>query len=72
MRNISLVLLKYLRIFLTAVQYSKPGSDWYLLVKLIACATYDLVHSIPYMIEPMVEAYGTLFIISLSLDVAGL
>src|SRR4051812_25849366 len=66
MRNISLILLKYLRIFLTAIQSSEPGLDWYLLVKLIACATSGLIHSMTYIIDPMAEAYGILSIISLA------
>src|SRR4051812_48802258 len=54
-RNISLVLRKYLRIFLTAIQCSEPGSDWYLLVKLIACPPSCLVYSMAYIVEPMAE-----------------
>ena len=36
-----------------------PGSLWYLLVTLKAKDTSGLVHIMAYMIEPIVEAYGT-------------
>ena len=46
-----LVLLKYLRIFLTVVQWLSPGSDWNLLVMLKAYATSGRVQSMPYLME---------------------
>src|SRR3989337_2253522 len=55
MRNISLVLFRYFRIFLTAVQCSISGSLWYLPTKLMARQTSGLVHSMAYIIEPMAE-----------------
>ena len=52
----TLVLFRYFRIFLTAVQCSMPGLLWYLPTKLTARFTSGLVHSIAYMIDPMAEA----------------
>ena len=51
-----LVLFRYFRIFLTAVQCSIPGSLWYLPTKLMARFTSGLVHSMEYIIDPMAEA----------------
>ena len=45
-----------LRIILTAVQWSTPGSLLYPLAKLMARYTIGLVHNIAYFIEPMIEA----------------
>src|SRR3954467_13688045 len=54
----SLVLFRYLRIFLTAVQCSLPGLLWYLPTKLTARFTSGLVHSMAYIMDPMAEALG--------------
>ena len=51
--------------FLTAVQWSTPGSLSYPLAKLMARYTIGLVHSITYFIEPMAEAPGMAFILFL-------
>ena len=45
-----------LRIILTAVQWSTPGSLLYPLAKLMVRYAIGLVHSIAYFIEPMTEA----------------
>ena len=45
-----------LRIFLTAVQWSTPGSLLYPLAKHMVRYTIGLVHSIAYFIEPMTKA----------------
>ena len=55
-RNVSLVLHRYLRMFLTTVQWALPGFPWYLLTMLKAKATTGLVHVIAYMIEQTAEA----------------
>ena len=48
--------LSPLRIILTAVQWSNPGSLLYPLAKLMSRHTTGLVHNMSYFIEPMVEA----------------
>ena len=50
-----------LRIILTVVQWSTPGSLLYPLAKLMVRYTIGLVHNIAYFIEPMTEAWGMTF-----------
>ena len=69
--SISLVILKYLRMFFTAIQCLSLGLGWYLLHMLKAYATLGLIHNMAYMIEPMDEAYGARLILSLSFCVFG-
>ena len=45
-----------LRIFLTAVQWSTPGSLLYPCAKIMVRYTIGLVHIIVYFVEPMTEA----------------
>ena len=67
----SLIFLKYLRIFLTVVQWLSHGSDWYRLVILKTYATSGRVQIITYMIDPIEEAYGILLMRSRSSCVEG-
>ena len=53
--------LSPLRIILTVVQWSTPGSLLYPLAKLMVRYTIGLVHNIAYFIEPMTEAQGMTF-----------
>ena len=55
-RNHSIVLHRYLRIFFTTVQCALPGFPWYLLTMLNAKVTSGRVHVIAYMIDTTVEA----------------
>ena len=56
-----------LRIILTNVQWSTPRSLLYPFAKLMARYTIGLVYSMTYFIEPMAEAFGMTFILSLYL-----
>ena len=55
-KNKSLVLLKYLRMFFTAIQYYLSGFHWYLLVILTVRTILGQVHSMIYMRFSMTEA----------------
>ena len=48
-----LVLFRHLRIILTDVQWSTPGSLLYPLAKLMARHSIGVVHNMAYFIEPM-------------------
>src|SRR3954468_5093771 len=48
--------LQVLKDILVRYLVFRTGSDWYLLVKIITCATSGLVHSMAYIIETMAEA----------------
>lgn len=57
--------------FLTTVQWISPGLDWYLLMMLKAYKTFDQLHIMVYMIDPIVEAYGIVLMHPLLHDVVG-